>query len=186
MTIEDPAAFLSSIWDWGPLRGCFPRGIAPTDIDAWVEIGGYFLVIEGKAPGVPLKDGQRFSFERMEGWNRTIPGLFTMIVIWGHADAGQIEQLQFWPSDPFPAGWNELRSYCTAWAECAEERSTVPRAVTWMEFAQHDGSLRAFVDAEIARAGIALKTATDDAKHWKEVAHRLHEQVAAAKQRRSS
>lgn len=123
--IENERAYLDSIWNWRPLRGCFPRGIEPTDIDGWVEIGGYFLVLEGKAPGVPVKEGQGRFYQRALRWNRIVPGLFTIIVIWGDAKAGRIDQLQFWPAPPFKAGWNELRSYAAAWAECAEERAAI-------------------------------------------------------------
>jgi len=125
MTIEDPAAFLASIWNWAPLNPCFPRSVRPTDIDGWVELGGYFLVLEGKAPGVPLKEGQRLSFERMHRWNQTVPGLFTIIVIWGDAVSQRIDQLQFWPAPPFTAGWSALIEYVSAWAECAEERAAI-------------------------------------------------------------
>lgn len=123
MTIKNPSAYLASIWDWGPLRGCFPRGIEPTDIDGFVEIGGYFLILEAKAPGVPLKDGQRHSFERMQRWNKTVPGLFTMIVIWGDAATHRVDQIQFWPTPAFEGNWESFKSYVHAWAECAEERA---------------------------------------------------------------
>jgi hypothetical protein len=123
--IENPQVYLRSLWNWKPLRSCFPRGIEPTDIDGWVEVGGYFLVLEGKAPNVPLKAGQRILFERMQRWNEIVPGLFTMIVIWGDAETGRIDELQFWPAAPFSAGWEQLISYCSAWAEVAEERAAI-------------------------------------------------------------
>jgi len=185
MSIENPAAFLASIWDWKPLGGCFPRGIAPTDIDGWVEVGGYFPVLEGKGPGVPLKDGQRRSFERMQRWNQIVPGLFTMIVIWGQADRSRIDQIQFWPTDPFPAGWDELRSYVAAWAECAEERGAADAGVTWVERANQDPGLRAFVDAEIARARIGLDTAAYNTNHYKTIALRLQQQVQELRGRKA-
>lgn len=172
MSIENPNAFLASIWDWKPLRGCFPRGIEPTDLDGWVEVGGYFFVLEGKAPDVPLKEGQRLAFERMHRWNQTVPGLFTIVVIWGHAATARIDKVQFWPTDPFPAGWDDLRSYASAWAEVAVDRAKVNAApaVTWAERANNDPSLRAFIDAEIARAGIELDTKQYNAGHFKQIA----------------
>lgn len=125
MTIQNWNSFRQSIWDWNPLRPCFPRHIEPTDIDGFVEVGGYFLVLEGKGPDVPLKEGQRRAFERMHRWNQTVPGLFTIIVIWGDAAIGQIDQVQFWPAPPFACDWDQLRSYVSAWAECAEDRAAV-------------------------------------------------------------
>jgi hypothetical protein len=135
VTIKNPAAYLASIWDWAPLRPCFKRGIEPTDIDGFVEIGGYFLVIEGKAPGVPLKEGQRLMFERMHRWNKTIPGLFTMIVIWGDAATHHVEQAQFWPTDPFACDWDSFQSYVSAWAESAEERAAIQEEESHHAFA---------------------------------------------------
>lgn len=125
MSIQNPQAYLDSIWDWKPLHPCFQRGIEPTDIDGFVEVGGYFLIFEGKAPGVPLKDGQRKAFERMARRNQIIPGLFTIIVLWGNAKASRIDQLQFWPAAPFASGWAELQTYVSAWSEWAEERAAI-------------------------------------------------------------
>jgi hypothetical protein len=44
---------------------------------------------------------------------------------------------------------------------------------TWAERMASDPGLRAFVDAEIARAGIALAAARAAADHWKRVAEAL-------------
>jgi hypothetical protein len=137
MTIYWPDTYLRSIWDWKILDGCFPRGIRPTDIDGWVELCGYFLVLEGKGPGVPVPEGQRRAFNRMHRWNQIIPGLFTIIVIWGDAATGCIEELQFWPSAPIKIAFNgnteTLRSYVTAWADSAEARAATEENGAWVE-----------------------------------------------------
>lgn len=125
MTIQNWDAFKASIWDWAPLGRCFPRGILPMDIDGWTEVGGVFLVLEGKAPGVPLKPGTVNTFRRMSNWNKTVPNLFTIVVLWGDAKAGRIERLQFWPNPPFDGGWPQLIAYVEAWAENAEERAAI-------------------------------------------------------------
>jgi len=126
VTIRNPKAFLDSIWDWAPLKGCLPRGIEPTDIDGWIEVGGYFLVLEGKAPGVPIPTGQAAAFARMVRWNKIVPQLFTIIVIWGDAPTGRIDHLQFWPNLPvIPGDWDTLREYIYAWGCCAEERAAI-------------------------------------------------------------
>lgn len=49
--------------------------------------------------------------------------------------------------------------------------------LTWIERMAADPGLRHFVDAEIARAGIALAAARANAAPWKSVAVRLHEQL---------
>jgi len=158
VSINNPSAFLASIWDWKPLRGCFPRNIEPTDLDGWVELCGYFLVLEGKAPGVPLRDGQRLNFERMLRWNQIVPGLFTIVVIWGHAESGRIDQLQFWPTAPFPAGWSDLQEYAKAWAECAEDRArSQPRALAIP--AAPDTTPERNIDRVVTTNGVALHRA---------------------------
>ena len=44
---------------------CFPRKIGMTDIDAIVEIGGKFCMIEWKAKGGSLGRGQEIMFEKL-------------------------------------------------------------------------------------------------------------------------
>jgi hypothetical protein len=129
MTIRDPHAYVRSLWNWACLRGCFPRSIEPTDIDGFVEIGGYFLVLESKGPGKPLEEGQRKAFERMMRWNHTVPGLFTVIVFWGDPAVPRVDRVQFWPNEPIESNLESLRSYCQAWSECAEERAAIQNDV---------------------------------------------------------
>ncbi len=50
---------------------------------------------------------------------------------------------------------------------------------SWLERMADDPSLRAFVDAEIARAGIEVATAKGEAEHWRDVAMRLDAKLAA-------
>ena len=51
-------------------------------------------------------------------------------------------------------------------------------ALTWVEQMAIDQSLRDFVEAEIARAGIALVTAQANAEHWRTVSMRLDEKLS--------
>jgi len=44
---------------------CFPRGIAMTDLDGFVELNGHFLITEFKERAADLKDGQRRAFEAL-------------------------------------------------------------------------------------------------------------------------
>lgn len=79
MTINNPQAFVESLWDWGVLKGCFGETrIEPTDIDGFVERNGRFLILETKGPGVPVTMGQEITFRKLKQ-----TGLFTTFVIWG-------------------------------------------------------------------------------------------------------
>jgi len=121
MTIRSIDRFVTSLWDWNILAGCFPRTCRPTDIDGMVEIGGHYLVMEGKGRGVEIPVAQRRMFSSMAYHNRRLPGLFAVIVFWGVPEARTVEQIQFWPSDPMPGNLDMLRDYVTAWAGFAEE-----------------------------------------------------------------
>jgi len=60
--------------------------------------------------------------------------------------------------------------------------------MTWAERAAVDQTLRDFVDAEVARAGIALDTARYNEQHWRECAmasdKKLEEYLASDKKKR--
>lgn len=80
--IKNPASFLISkrpqVYDW--LKGIFPRGILPTDIDGEVEINGQFLRLEFKDEsalrnGVIAK-GQMKALKRLTSTKR-----FTVFII---------------------------------------------------------------------------------------------------------
>jgi hypothetical protein len=185
VTIQNERLYLDSIWNWRPLRKCFPRGIEPLISTAGLRIGGYFLVLEGKGTNVPLKDGQRITFERMQRWNQTIPRLFTIIVIWGDAKVGRIDQLQFWPSPPFSGGWDQLLAYVSAWREWADgfteppsaKESTPPVVVAHREVQRVDRRKQQELSASrMSDAGLAnyLDFARDsssdaDCRQWVEV-----------------
>jgi hypothetical protein len=82
MTINNPASFMESIWDWAILDGCFGRTkIKPTDVDGLIERNGYFLLLETKRPNVPIPAGQRIMFENLVALKR-----FTIFIIWGERD----------------------------------------------------------------------------------------------------
>lgn len=66
MAIKHPEAFECSpsagfdglyYWDWMK-RAVARRGIEPCDTDAKIEINGFFLLVESKAPGVEISRGQ--------------------------------------------------------------------------------------------------------------------------------
>jgi hypothetical protein len=53
------------------------------------------------------------------------------------------------------------------------DAAALPRLL-WCEYIQHDPSLQAFVQGELARERIAVQTARDEATHWRDVAERLY------------
>lgn len=71
--IRDPLRWFADIKlrNWSYLKGAFPRGIIPTDLDAIVEINGWFLILENKFLSGDLAVGQRRLFEALIDLNRT-------------------------------------------------------------------------------------------------------------------
>ena len=79
MTIQNTDLFMSGLWDWAILDGCFGgTKIKPTDIDGFIERNGKFLVIETKRTGAMLKNGQMIMFKSM-----IKTGVFTVVIVWG-------------------------------------------------------------------------------------------------------
>jgi len=82
MTINNLEKFISGLWDWAILDGCFGESrIKPSDIDGIVERNGHFLVLETKDSGASLPKGQEIMFKRMAE-----TGLFTVMIVWGKTD----------------------------------------------------------------------------------------------------
>jgi len=76
--IKSLPAQYDGFFDWSFMRGLFPRGIMPMDVDGMVELGGKFIIFETKAPMAMIPDGQRFTQQALL---RT--GYFTIVNIWG-------------------------------------------------------------------------------------------------------
>lgn len=113
MTIEDPAAYVAGIWDWGILRGCFGKTkIEPTDIDGLVERKGQFLLIEAKDSNAHLKAGQLFTFARLYK-----TGVFTILIVWGKTNSP--ERIELWNNGKRktykPADLRKLRTIVSWW-----------------------------------------------------------------------
>jgi len=70
---------MAGVWDWALLDGCFGETkIKPTDIDGFVERNGRFLILETKAPGASIPQGQFITFQQLV---RRAGAM--VIVIWG-------------------------------------------------------------------------------------------------------
>lgn len=110
---------------YGFLKGAFPRGILPTDVDGEVEVNGYFLRMEFKFEAA-LRDGripkgQKLAFERLLD-----TGKFTIFYI-GHNDNGDVTCMQQWvrgrsPHLIDPCDNQRLREACENWARKVEAK----------------------------------------------------------------
>lgn len=119
MTINNPDEFMSNLWDWGILRGCFGgTRIEPTDIDGFVERNGKFLAFETKSPGVEIKTGQMITFKHLIDL-----GCFTVVLVWG--EPGKPERITLMTSKTTKeyenASLDTLRTIVTKWFEYANQ-----------------------------------------------------------------
>lgn len=118
MTIQDPYAFVRNLWDWACLDGCFgDTPIKPTDIDGVIERNGFFLFLETKEPGVPVKKGQRIFYTALA----QKPGV-SVFIVWGHP--GKPEALQIFANNgisrPYTCDLDKLRLFVARWFLLAE------------------------------------------------------------------
>lgn len=126
MTIHDRDAYMRGIWDWKILDGCFGNTkIAPTDIDGLVERNGNLLILETKAPGASVPEGQSITFRRIVQQGVDAGKLNVVIVIWG--ENGTPTKLRVY-SAMHPEGKNfddnleTLRKYVAAWFQRANKQ----------------------------------------------------------------
>lgn len=122
--IRNPSEFLKSkmpvVYDY--LKGAFPRGILPTDIDGEVEINGRFLRFEFKhesrVRSGAIPRGQLILFERLVS-----TGFHTVLLI-GFDDSGDPVCVQIYAKGktvPFrEATKDSIRKICADWSEWVE------------------------------------------------------------------
>lgn len=120
MTIRNMNSFISSLWDWSILDGCFGNTkIGVSDIDGVVERNGHTLFLETKRPNVPIPLGQHVMFDT---WRKT--GFATVIVIFGQADNPQ--HMQIYAKDRIhpkrPANTETVRQAVASWFEYADSQ----------------------------------------------------------------
>ena len=118
MTINDPEAYVASLWDWACLDGCFGNlHIKPTDVDGEVERKGNLIEIETKKPGVPIPWGQEQKIQTKVneyGW--------TVLIVWGYP--GKPEKIEL--RTPYitrtyeNADLDKLRDICKQWYRHAD------------------------------------------------------------------
>lgn len=113
--------------DWRFLKGAFPRGIEPSDLDGFVEVHGRFLTLEWKGLGADLTDGQRFAFRR-----RTLNQTDCVFVLYGNAERTACSEMRVifrgkvGPREP--ADNARVFDRCEKWAAWAQTNSKLLRA----------------------------------------------------------
>ena len=91
MTIRNQASFTASLPDWSMLKGCFPMGISPMDMDGWLERARKFLYLEHKRHGGRLLMSQDIAFHAAAELGNTA--------------------LAFWCDDPLGSDITRIRRY---------------------------------------------------------------------------
>lgn len=112
----DKGCYLDALPAWDDFIDCLPRGIRPTDVDGMIEIGGQFLFMEEKGPGVLLQDGQRMALKRLADFHGVT------VVIFRPGLHSELEVLIFDGSPPQgfqPCTRDEFRTWLTNWALAA-------------------------------------------------------------------
>lgn len=101
---------------------CFPRRIGMTDVDAMVEIGGKFMMIEWKARGGSLGRGQEIMFEKLTKDNVQ----FVVYVVEGCPQTMEVQQYSRYYNSMvqrFPCaeseGLSKLKSDIRRWVKFA-------------------------------------------------------------------
>jgi len=133
MTINNVEKFMSTIWDWGILDGCFgDTKIKPTDIDGVIERNGKFLFIETKSPGASVPVGQEIMFLHLVEMDASV------LVIWGEKDTPQ--EMYFrsqrgcrrYPN----ASIEELRHLVKRWFSWADKQESKRTGGKFFEFSE--------------------------------------------------
>ena len=126
--LRNPAEFLISkmpqVYSW--LKGAFPRGILPTDVDGEVEINGHFLRLEFKYDQAirdgAIPKGQSMLFKALQ---RT--KYFSILLIGIDGETGKPTCCQvYYPghSNPEPlkdVDQEGIFNMCARWAKYAEQ-----------------------------------------------------------------
>lgn len=129
--IKRPEAFIISkmpqVYGW--LKGAFPRGILPTDIDGEVEIQGHFLRFEFKHEtalrNARIPKGQYQSLKSLINTGR-----FTVLLI-GTNDKGEPTCSETWYHNKIVSPLSDCNrqdvfSFCSRWAEWAQSTQHQP------------------------------------------------------------
>lgn len=122
--LKTPSAGFDGVFDWSFTAGCFGNGkITPMDFDGVIERKGNFLVFETKAVGVPVPQGQIYTFESFYRL-----GVATIVFIEGKTSP---ELAKVWCQPGFkggvkmgnhkPVNSERLSKFCSEWYEFANK-----------------------------------------------------------------
>lgn len=118
---------MPQVYNW--LRGAFPRGILPTDIDGEVEINGHFLRFEFKHENAlrngVIPKGQHAALSAL-----VKAGFFTVLLI-GVNDMGEPTCCEIWHHTGAQVPLKDcdkeyIRNVCRRWSQDAEKTSMNP------------------------------------------------------------
>lgn len=124
--IKQPEAFLIAkmpqVYSW--LKGAFPRGILPTDIDGEVEINGHFLRIEFKHESA-IRNGRVPKGQHKALKALISTGKFTVLLV-GTSDKGIPSCFETWyPNGKVESlkdcGPDDIWNLCNRWSAYAEK-----------------------------------------------------------------
>jgi hypothetical protein len=136
-------------WDWdkmlreAKLCNPFPRGITFADVDSETEIGGNFLVIEGKRPAYdgtpsPLSGEQLYTMRKRVADGRTC------LVHWGIPPDDIRFMQHFGCERPHPATIHDFFRFVKGWASWAEQHPRMPSGKSTFSCTyRHDGLVEA-------------------------------------------
>lgn len=182
---KDPDAI--SNWFNALLDGVGHRGSSFTDIDSVVVAA---LTHDGRSRRFLFQEFKRPHEETLAGqwWALYDLARQPNTTVWHLRQCEDLLSIEFTAFREVPkAGLltastipvAEYRQRFSDWWNHIPEGTTenIEPRVVWSEYVQRDPSLRAFVDAEIARACIAIDTEIHNSKHWHDVAVSLHDQL---------
>jgi hypothetical protein len=98
--------------------GVFPRGINFTDVDAIVEIGGAFCMIEWKSPGGVIGIGQKKMFQAFTRDSKNVA-----VIVYGDAETMVLQSFGYFVDgryyDASVANLERLKEFLRDWSEQA-------------------------------------------------------------------
>ena len=127
--IKDPVRFMVDKFPrlYGELRGAFPRGILPTDVDGEVELSGQFLRFEFKHEDA-LRNGYVPKGQLRCIQALVATGKFTVFVV-GHDQTGAPTLCHIYskryPTNPKlidPFDNTQLRQLCATWSDLVQKK----------------------------------------------------------------
>jgi hypothetical protein len=94
---------------------CFERGCAFGDVDAIVENGGHFLILEWKRPGATCPRGQQILHQKLTALAPQI----TIVLVQGDAENMTVESVQVVSNGKYDTREDctidQLKDRCRAW-----------------------------------------------------------------------